>query len=97
MIRPNITSIIRAGETLRVNGNTDSRDVADLVEIRVVLTQDDLASSGIVPKTPGDPWTAEVPDVGFSPGPVVAVGVEIHSKNATTITWSQALEIPPQA
>jgi hypothetical protein len=94
MIRPNFNSISRSGDDLLVSGNTPAELVKDAIEVRVILTQGEkIAPPAIAPKIDTG-WQVKVAADGFESGTAVAFGIETHSDNATTITWSQALDIP---
>jgi hypothetical protein len=89
--RPNFTGVHRDGDTLIVSGTSD--EVEDIVDIRVVVSQGARIEHAVVDSIIGD-WTARMPAGGFAAGPAVVFGIETHSGNATTITWSQPLDVP---
>ena len=99
MFRPNFTGISRDGDDLIVSGESDPDDFADIVAIRVFLAQgahSDGSSVGF--GKPSSAWTARFASAtDFTAGPVTVSGVEMRNTNATTITWSQLLEIPEDA
>jgi hypothetical protein len=94
MVRPNFTDIARSGTDLIVNGASDPDAVDDIVEIRVVLTQGDKIAAPVTVASIFASWKVDVPADGFEDGTAVAFGIETHREHATTITWSQALDIP---
>jgi hypothetical protein len=93
VFKPNFTSIARDGTDLVVNGASDASSVADIVSIHVTVAQGETVERALV-KRVGASWTVPIPADGFEAGAAVAFGVEARRENATTITWSQALEIP---
>jgi len=97
VVRPNFNSISRRGEDLLVSGNTPPELVKDAVEVRVVLTQGEKIAPPAIAPSIGTGWQVTVSADGFEAGTAVAFGIETHSEHATTITWSQALDIPPKA
>jgi hypothetical protein len=92
-LRPNFTDVQRDGDAVIVTGETDAGSVDDIVDIRVVLTQGDRIERAVV-DTINDIWNVRIPGAGFTAGAAVAFGIETRRENATTLTWSQALEIP---
>lgn len=94
MFKPNFTDVRRDGHDLIVSGASDPDDVADILEIRVVLTQGDKIATPVAAGAIGASWNVSVPADGFDDGTAVAFGIETHREHATTITWSQALNIP---
>jgi hypothetical protein len=94
VVKPNFHSISRRGDHLVVSGSTPAQLVKDALEVRVILTQGEkIAPPAIAPKIDTG-WQVKVAADGFESGTAVAFGIETHSDNATTITWSQALDIP---
>ena len=93
MFKPNFTGVRRDGDELIVSGASDPNDLPDILEIRVVLTQGDTIATPVTAGTIGATWNVNVPGDGFGDGTAVAFGIETHRENATTITWSQALNI----
>jgi hypothetical protein len=96
MFKPNFTGISRDGDDLVVSGESDPHDFADIVSIRVFLSQGaNSDGSSVSFGKPNPSWTARFESAtDFTAGPVSISGVEMRDINATTITWSQLLEIP---
>jgi hypothetical protein len=94
VIRPNFTDVTRDGDDLVVSGASDPDAVSDIVEIRVVLTQGETIATPVTAGSIVASWNVKVPAAGFGDGTAVAFGIETHREHATTITWSQALEVP---
>jgi hypothetical protein len=97
--RPNFTEVEIDGDTVQVHGVSDPSEVADIVDIRVILAQGRRVAGGPVEK-PGSPWVANLPvrdpegaSADFQVGEVLAFGVETHRENLLTITWAQMLQI----
>jgi hypothetical protein len=90
--RPNFTEARLAGGRVAVRGQTDPEPEGDVLGIRVVLAQGARTTTGDV-QSFGMNWEVELPGEGFAAGPAAAFGVETRRENATTITWSQPLEI----
>jgi hypothetical protein len=93
VFKPNFTGIARDGTNLVVSGTSDASSVADILSIHVTLAQGETIERALV-KRVGASWTVPIPAGGFEDGPAVVFGVEARRENATTITWSQALEVP---
>ncbi len=100
--RPNFAETAELiDSTVRVEGQ--SPDLSDVVDIRVALLQGSQVSVARVDKL-GSPWHAILPDpdgpdagsVEFEPGLAVALGIETHSENSLTISWSEPVTIRPQ-
>jgi hypothetical protein len=94
VVRPNFTDVTRSGDNLLVSGVSDPDAVGDIVEIRVVLTQGEKIADPVTVDSIGAEWGVNVPAAGFEDGKAVAFGIETHRPHATTITWSQALDVP---
>lgn len=90
--RPNFTDVDRRGGALVVTGQSDAEPEGDIVGIHVVATQGGASTGGTVHQ-PGGNWIVELPGEGFDAGAVTVVGVETRRENATSITWTQTLEI----
>ncbi len=98
-IRPNFTDVVIDGNTVEVHGVSDDKELAEILDIRVVLAQGDRIAGGRAEPgfsswkanvTVADP-TGEAQD--FEVGDAVAFGVETHRENLTTITWAQTVQI----
>lgn len=96
--KPNFTDVQLIDGTLRVEGKSDV-DISDIVDIRVVLVQGDRITRGVVDQI-SSVWHAELPATDpaaasgdFSAGQAVAFGVETHSENVLTMTWTQPVTI----
>jgi hypothetical protein len=97
--RPNFTDVELKGNKLKAFGESDPKELGDLVGIQVFVSQAAKAgggspevASGFV-KQAGSAWTAEFDKQGVVAGPIVVIGVETHSDPFTTITWAQPFEI----
>ena len=98
MQRPNFNPDVAVdGTHLIVNGRTDPDSVDDVVEIRVILTQGTKIAMPVTVDQIFAEWQVDIPSGGFQHGTGVAFGIETHREHATTITWSQAMNIPPTA
>jgi hypothetical protein len=95
VVKPNFHSISRRGDHLVVSGSTPAQLVKDALEVRVILTQGETIAPPAIAPSIGEGWQVEVSGDGFEPGTAVAFGIETHGENATTITWAQALDVPP--
>jgi hypothetical protein len=98
-LRPNFTDVQLDGEKLRVFGESNEDDLADIVGIQVFVTQQDQAgggpprmATGFVPMA-GSSWDAEFDSNGVGAGQATVIGVETHSEPVTTISWAQSVEI----
>ena len=92
MFKPNFdTRVSRTDEAVILSGRSDVPD--DILQIRVSLLQGDHIEHALVPKV-DDNWNVGLDAGGFVAGPAAAFGVEIRRENATTITWTQMVEIP---
>jgi hypothetical protein len=95
--KPSFTSANLAGNTVQVMGVSD--DPGDIVDIRVVLSQEGQAAGGSPQIASasvaqlGAAWQADLPSDGFDRGPAVAFGVETRRTNVKTITWAEPLDI----
>jgi hypothetical protein len=90
--RPNFTRVDHVGGSIVVNG-TSGLPADDILIIQVVLSQAGQTVRESAQFVSQD-WSVTIPAEGFTPGPAVAIGVEIRQENATTITWAEVLEIP---
>ena len=92
MFKPNFdTRVSRTDEAVILSGRSDAPD--DILQIRVSLLQGGHIQHASVPKVGGS-WNVGLDAAGFIAGPAAAFGVEIRRENATTITWTQMVEIP---
>jgi hypothetical protein len=95
--KPSFTTAHLAGNTVQVTGV--SEDPSDILDIRVVLTQERQAAGGSPQVASasvaqlGESWQADIPSDGFERGHAVAFGVETRRTNVTTITWAEPLDI----
>jgi hypothetical protein len=100
--RPNFTDVLLDGPLVTVSGTSDPRDFADILDIRVVLSQGAQAAGGPAamvagPATRvGSSWKVDLSSAGFVAGPAVAFGVESRRENFTTTTWAQPVNIAPK-
>ena len=107
MLKPNFTSARLEGDQVIVNGKsaTDpesgpaAEEIADIVGIRVVLTQGERVDHSPVNKV-SSTWSAvfnvkdeEGKASDFHAGEATVVGVETHRENATVISWAQKMPI----
>lgn len=99
--RPNFTALESDGEIVSVRGISDAddpADLADIIDIQVVLMQGERVGNAAVQKLASD-WVATLPvadpagGTDFAEGAAVVVGIETHRMHATTVTWTQAMEI----
>jgi hypothetical protein len=98
--RPNFTDAQIIGDTVRVEGRSDPDDpnLADILDIRVVLVQGERMASGSVEQI-SEVWHADLPvsdaavPGSFAAGDAVAFGVETRSENLLTITWTETVTI----
>jgi hypothetical protein len=98
--RPNFTDARIIGDTVRVEGRSDPNDpdLADILDIRVVLVQDKRMASGSVEEI-SEVWHADLPvsdaaaPGAFHAGDAVVFGVETRSENLLTITWTETVTI----
>jgi hypothetical protein len=93
VFKPNFTGIHRDGTHLVVSGASDPGSIADILSIHVTLAQGETIERAIVEQIDAS-WNVPLPADGFAAGSVVVFGVEARGENATTITWSQALNVP---
>jgi hypothetical protein len=101
-LRPNFTVLESDGNNVSVRGISDLDDpaeLADVLDIQVILLQGARVGRGAVAKIASD-WVATVPvrdpdGVGpdFAVDDAVVVGIETHREHATTITWTQPMAI----
>jgi hypothetical protein len=97
--RPNFTDVQLNGDKVKVFGESNETDLADLLGIQVFVSQEDKAAAGAVKMAAGfvaqqgSPWSAEFNNNGLVAGPAVAIGVETHSQPFTAITWAQPVQI----
>jgi hypothetical protein len=94
--KPNFTGAQMADDIVQVFGTSDPEDSDDILDIRVVLTQEGqagprIASGSVAELSPA--WQADLPSEGFSAGTAVAFGVETRRTNVTTTTWANPVEI----
>jgi hypothetical protein len=90
--RPNFTDVQLVDGSVRVEGRSDD-DIADLVDIRIVLVQGNRIASGSVENIQAV-WNAMLPaNQGFQAGDAVAFGVETRSTNFLTMTWTEPVTI----
>lgn len=102
MFRPNFTAAEIDGSSVRVSGVSradDADELADILDIQVVLAQGERIGHGRV-KILTDDWVATVPvkdprheGPDFKTGEAMVTGIEVHRENARTITWSQPIAI----
>ena len=97
--RPNFTALELDGDDVVVRGVSDAddpADLADILDITVVLVQGTRIERRSVDKVMSD-WAARVPVSGDGPdfelGDAAVFGVETRLEHATTITWTQAMPI----
>lgn len=97
--RPNFTDVELIDDRVSVGGVSDQEELADIVDIRVVLVQEDRIASGFVEEVTPD-WNADVPvkdpdatASDFHTGEAVAMGVETRKENAMTVTWVEGVTI----
>jgi hypothetical protein len=98
--RPNFTDARIIGDNVRVEGRSDpdDPDLADILDIRVVLVQGERMASKSVEEI-SEVWHADLPvsDAAvpgeFGTGDAVAFGVESRSENLLTITWTETVTI----
>jgi hypothetical protein len=93
VFKPNFTGIGRDGTDLVVSGASDPGSIADILSIHVTIAQGATIERALVERI-GASWNLRIPAQGFDDGPAVVFGVEARRENATTTTWSQALNIP---
>ena len=101
-IRPNFTALESDGDSVFVRGQSspnDPQDLADVVDIRVVLVQGDRIQPGFVAEIASD-WVARVPiqdpdgaGADFQLGDATVFGWETRRLHASTFTWFQSLPI----
>ena len=100
MNKPNFTDARIIGDTVRVEGvsDPDDPDLADILDIRVVLVQGERMAGGSVEQISGV-WHADLPvsdaaaPGSFHAGDAVAFGVETRSANLLTMTWTETVSI----
>ena len=66
----------------------------DVLEISILLRQGERVETARVARLGGASWEVGVPAAGFAPGPALLIGIEMRHENATTVTWTQTLDIP---
>jgi hypothetical protein len=97
--RPNFTDVQLDGDKVRVFGESNADDLADIVGIQVFLTQEGQGAGGSAKMAMGfvpvgsASWDAEFDANGLVAGPAAVIGVETHSTPFTTISWVQPVEI----
>jgi hypothetical protein len=96
--KPNFTGAQLTQDAVQVFGSSDPDDPNDILDIRVVLTQEgqapggtQIASASVAELSPE--WQADISPEGFTNGPAVAFGVETRRTNVTTTTWAEPIEI----
>jgi hypothetical protein len=100
MNKPNFTDARIIGDTVRVEGvsDPDDPDLADILDIRVILVQGDRMAGGSVEQI-SEVWHADLPvsdaavPGNFQPGNATAFGVETRSQNLLTLTWTETVSI----
>jgi hypothetical protein len=98
--RPNFTDARIIDDNVRVEGRSDPNDpdLADILDIRVVLVQGERMASVFV-KGISEVWHVELPvsDAAvpgeFRRGDAVAFGVEARSATLLTMTWTETVTI----
>jgi hypothetical protein len=98
--KPNFTDARIIGDNVRVEGRSDPSDpdLADIVDIRVVLVQGERMAGGSVEQI-SEVWHADLPvSDAAAPGAfracdAVAFGVETRSENFLTMTWTETVSI----
>ena len=95
MIRPNFNeNAMREGDDLVLTGQSPRELGTDIVAVSVVLTQGKTIAQPVFVENPGAGWSVKVPAADFEAGAAVAFGIETHSAHATTITWSDVVQLP---
>lgn len=89
--RPNFTDAQLVNGKVRVEGKSDD-DIADLLDIKIVLVQGTQVAAGNVPQISAV-WHAELQGGNFQVGDAVAFGVETRSTNFLTMTWTEPVKI----
>lgn len=90
--RPNFDDPVHLeGDTLAVTGRTGDEGPLPAL-IHVFLEQGGQVQGGQVDQ-PGHAWRKDLSAAGFSPGPALAFGVEVHTQPFESTTWTQAVTI----
>jgi hypothetical protein len=97
--RPNFTEVRLSGDKVTALGESNSKDLDDLVGIQILVRQEAQAgggpaklAAGFVAQA-GSSWQAEFDANGLTAGPALAVGVETHSDPISTTSWVESVEI----
>lgn len=98
--KPNFTDARITGDVVRVEGRSDPSDpdLADILDIRVILVQGDRMASGSVEQISAV-WHANLPvsdaatPGAFDAGEAVVFGVESRKENLLTMTWTETVTI----
>jgi hypothetical protein len=97
--RPNFTEVRLSGDKVTALGESNDKDLDDLVGIQILVRQEAQGGGGAAKLAAGfvaqagSSWQAEFDANGLTAGPALAVGVETHSDPISAISWVESVEI----